>query len=113
MFRFPLLLIATVVITGSFASKVEVDGTSYLQSNGRSTADHEKHAEREQDQKDTKEGVVVQSCKTEKDKEGAVKTCSKYFTDQGSDTFKDCVFDVCAGGGEISVELAADVAHAE
>lgn len=59
-----------------------------------------------------KEEVVVQTCKTEKDKEGAVKTCSKYFQDQESNEFKDCVFDVCASGKEVvSVELAADLAN--
>mmetsp|Transcript_1662 Transcript_1662/g.2910 ORF Transcript_1662/g.2910 Transcript_1662/m.2910 type:complete len:115 (-) Transcript_1662:93-437(-) len=108
MFRFPLL-IAIAVVAGSFASKVEADATSYLQS---------KHEQSEQgsaedlqrDQKDMKEAVtLMQPCKTEKDKEGAIKTCAKHLKDQESNDFNDCVFDVCAGETDVvSIELAAE-----
>lgn len=71
------------------------------------------------------EGVaLLQSCS--KEAEGAARaTCSKFLgsppgpqeslTGRSAtlrETFEDCVFDVCAGGGEAAAELAAEIVNA-
>lgn len=70
--------------------------------------------------------AVLKSC-TEEEKVQANQICSKYLgtgpTLQDGEaqeraqrhfrnTLADCVFDVCAGGGESSAELAADILNA-
>ena len=59
--------------------------------------------------------TFVATC-NQKEEEAARKMCAKYMgpgientTGSRRDAFADCVFDVCAGGGETAAELAAEI----
>jgi len=59
--------------------------------------------------------TFVATC-NEKEEEAAKKMCAKYMgpgiensTGSRRDAFADCIFDVCAGGGEAAAELAAEI----